>query len=400
MSTLVRLLILTVLALLPASAMAEEGCPPGQLRGLGEVCTKLSERTKLPLDEAQPMRFEAVQVSMMLIHVQATGTITEDTPNEFARFLKSDEASYSKDLHLHSLGGNLMAGLRLGEMVRKAGMNTTIGRSIPLEGVTNIYSYEEAVCASACAYAFLGGVTRDYGDRDFFGLHRFGVSGKAISGDDAQVISSIVSAYIQRMGIDQAVLQAAATASFEKGVYRLPVAMAKRMNVITAQNGETTFNVEDQDGRAVIRFEFNKRERRYAGSLMCVEGSKLLTVLDLDDTVPASLRQMREFPVKFTDGTGRTLAGRGSYFKNPKINYLMFSIPDLSKQAFVGEGLRLEDISNLAIERRAKGKTGATPELITLMSWVGDVQQFAFQISAANGENTLPLILRECARSR
>ena len=127
MSALTRYLLLILLVLAPGSALAEEGCPAGQLKGLNETCTKLSERTKLPLDETKPMRFEAVQVSMMMIHVQATGTITEDTPAEFERFLKSDEASYSKDLHLHSLGGNLMAGLRLGEMIRKAGMNTMVG---------------------------------------------------------------------------------------------------------------------------------------------------------------------------------------------------------------------------------------------------------------------------------
>ena len=400
MSALTRYLLLILLVLAPGSALAEEGCPAGQLKGLNETCTKLSERTKLPLDETKPMRFEAVQVSMMMIHVQATGTITEDTPDEFERVLKSDEASYSKDLHLHSLGGNLMAGLRLGEMIRKAGMNTMVGRSIPLEGITNIFSYDSATCASACAYAFLGGVTRDYGDRDFFGLHRFGVDGKAISGDDAQVISSIISAYIQRMGIDQAVLRAAASAPFENGVYRLPVALAKRMRVISGQSGETTFNVEDVDGRTVIRFEFNKRERRYAGSLMCDEGSKFLTIMDVDDVIPQSLRQASNFPARFIDGAGRTLNGLVSYFKNPKLGFLIFSIPDLTKQSFAGEGLKLDDIANPAIDRRAKGKVGATPEMIALMNWVGDVQQFSFQISAANSVNTVPLVLRDCKRPK
>ncbi|KQS57779.1 hypothetical protein ASG32_31625 [Methylobacterium sp. Leaf361] len=346
------------------------------------------------------MRFEAVQVSMMMIHIQATGTIMEDTPAEFDRFLKSDGATYSKDLHLHSLGGNLMAALRLGEMIRKAGMNTIIGRSIPLEGITNVYSYDSATCASACAYAFLGGVTRDYGDQDFYGLHRFGKNGKAISGDDAQVISGIISGYVQRMGVDQAVLSAAASAPFENGIYRLPVALAKRMRVVTGVSGETTFNVEDLDGRAVIRFEFNKRERRYAGSLSCVGGSKLLTVMDLDDAVPQSLRQARDFPVTFIDGAGRTLAGQVSYYKNPKLSYLLFSVPDLTTQSLAGNGLKLDDIQNPVLNRAVKGKSGATPEMIALMNWVGDVQQFAFQVAPTNALKTVPLVLRDCGSRR
>jgi hypothetical protein len=124
----------------------------------------------LPLDDTRPMVFQAIQISMMRVAHQAIGTITTDTPEAFRRFLKSADASYSKELHLHSPGGDLVAALELGQLIREAGLSTYVGRSIPLEGLMDVYDYNRPVCASACAYAFLGGVTRSFGVDAVFGV--------------------------------------------------------------------------------------------------------------------------------------------------------------------------------------------------------------------------------------
>jgi hypothetical protein len=81
--------------------------------------------------------------------IQATGTITEDTPKKFERFLKSppDEKNALVILAtidgvaFHSPGGSLMAGLQLGEIIRKNGFNTTVGNSIPLQGFGQIMKF-------------------------------------------------------------------------------------------------------------------------------------------------------------------------------------------------------------------------------------------------------------------
>jgi hypothetical protein len=173
------------------------------------------------------MQFEAVQMSMVITWIQATGTITPDTPNVFQKFLKNNIHFLPNTIYLHSPGGNLAAGLTLGKMIRNARLNTVIGHTIDLEGIMNNYTYPDAHCLSACAYAFLGGVSRFYSDSDVYGIHRFGVSQGEISGDQAQVISSIVAKYIEEMGVDLSVFELASLASFQDQIYRVPVAVAK-----------------------------------------------------------------------------------------------------------------------------------------------------------------------------
>ena len=102
----------------------------------------------------------------------AVGIITEDTPLAFAEFAKKNGPD--TPIEFTSPGGNLLAALKLGEMVRQAGFDTSLGE----------------ICASACAYAIMGGVKRyvaqktidrdsDYGNRFIgasgtkLGIHQF-----------------------------------------------------------------------------------------------------------------------------------------------------------------------------------------------------------------------------------
>jgi hypothetical protein len=107
---------LAIVAAGSGGAHAEEGCPTGQLpESLDKKCTPISKYGVLPLDDSSPMRFEALQISMMIIWAQGTGVITKDTPSEFQKFLASDDARFTRRIALHSPGGNLMAGLELGK---------------------------------------------------------------------------------------------------------------------------------------------------------------------------------------------------------------------------------------------------------------------------------------------
>ncbi len=97
--------------------------------------------------------------------IAATGVIDMETPSRFRVFLES-EPYLPSQIVLHSSGGNLAAGLELGRMIRQAGLTAHIGRS---ERSFESYSapcdtwydgVEAGVCASSCAYAFLGGQER------------------------------------------------------------------------------------------------------------------------------------------------------------------------------------------------------------------------------------------------
>lgn len=76
--------------------------------------------------------------------VFARGNITEDAPERFHDFIYGNRLTDQPiTINLHSTGGSVQGGSRLGAMIRNFGFSTRVTR---------------ARCASACVYAFLGGV--------------------------------------------------------------------------------------------------------------------------------------------------------------------------------------------------------------------------------------------------
>ena len=101
------------------------------------------------------------------VWIAATGIIQPDTPDRFRAFLNENDGSAGgNQLVLHSPGGNLSAGLELGRLFRKAGLTTHIGRTERTQESYNspcdtwYDGVEPGICASSCAYAFLGGEVR------------------------------------------------------------------------------------------------------------------------------------------------------------------------------------------------------------------------------------------------
>ncbi|WP_149472538.1 hypothetical protein [Roseomonas genomospecies 6] len=393
--------LLTLVA--PGTARAEEGCPSRTFPDPHEKnCAAVSSYNRLPLDDRQPMRFQAIQVSMVIIYIQGTGAITKDTPDELRRFLKTHDGQMSKSLYLHSGGGDLMAGLELGQVIREAGLNTGIGRSIALDGLMKIHDYKQAHCLSACAYAFLGGVTRSFGEMDVYGIHRFGRTQGTVSGADAQVVSGIVAKYIQSMGVDVSVFQLASLASFEKEMFRVPVDLAKRMRIIFDGSGQTIFRIEDRDGLVVAAFRITKREREYDGVVTCSGGERLLVLVDRTNTVRPPMRTMMGFPAEFHADGGRVLQGTATYVPPSAPNrapVVVFRLPDMDEQAFAGEGMSLHHIENPHLRPlRKDGSPTLDDAFMERVVWADAVTDFAFSIAADNAARTLPIVFRECGR--
>ena len=81
---------------------------------------------------------------------------------------------------LNSPGGNLIEGIKMGLLMRDLEISTTIGRQTATYeegGSENVewgwVTSSNASCASACAYAFLGGVDRYMPEGSRFGVHQF-----------------------------------------------------------------------------------------------------------------------------------------------------------------------------------------------------------------------------------
>jgi hypothetical protein len=180
---------------------------------------------------AAPMRFEhagSTSNCPKCLFVLGIGEITDETPAAFRDFLGRNPDA-EKRLRLSSPGGSLLGGIALGEMIRSAGYATEIGAtrhngdgSVTSGGAPGSQR-TPGVCASACAYAFLGGVERTIDINSKIGFHRFyresaiaQPTARLFTGadlDGAQRTTAAIVLYLLRMGIDARVASLAAEAA-------------------------------------------------------------------------------------------------------------------------------------------------------------------------------------------
>jgi hypothetical protein len=150
----------------------------------------------------------------------ADGEITSDTPTTFLRFMADKQ--YHPTIYLNSPGENLAAALKLGALIRNAGLSTGVAQSVPEPEDPRFDRLVPGKCVSACAYAFLGGVRRSaeagevevhqfYHEAAFNDPSRKLFSALDLSAD--QFISALVIDYVSRMGADPRVVSIASTTS-------------------------------------------------------------------------------------------------------------------------------------------------------------------------------------------
>jgi len=167
--------------------------------------------------------------------IAATGIIDPETPSRFRVFLESEKYMPSQ-IVFNSPGGNLMAGLELGRMIREAGLTTHIGRTersfesynAPCDTWSDVVN--SGVCASSCAYAFLGGRER-FVDSPYyptgpniFGLHQF--YGNPERGSDMLTAAQVAEIETSTLSVAQALTGQIVLYAIEMGVDPRVVAFA------------------------------------------------------------------------------------------------------------------------------------------------------------------------------
>lgn len=96
--------------------------------------------------------------------IAAEGTIQRDTPEVFRRFLAKGWSGY--EVAFNSPGGDPAAAMKLGEIIREKNLHTSVGKTTgrldPEDNHINTIDggQDPGHCASACVFAFLGGVRR------------------------------------------------------------------------------------------------------------------------------------------------------------------------------------------------------------------------------------------------
>lgn len=179
----------------------------------------------------------------------ASGEVHVGDTDRFLQFVRANNISNGV-VYLDSPGGSLAEGLRLGQAIRNLGYDTQIGR------ISYTREHGGAVCASACAYIFAGGVNRFFSENDGrLGLHQFySASGDRFDASDAQIVSGALVEYFQSMGVDAGTFARSVTATTTEMVWLSPAeAAALRL----ANNGSqpTQSTIRMREGIPYLRLE-------------------------------------------------------------------------------------------------------------------------------------------------
>lgn len=153
--------------------------------------------------------------------IQASGPIDENTLADFLNFLEEGPDWLPKRIRFNSPGGNLSEGVALGEELRRRGFATEVGDHEPHPDYLDAPYWDfsrrtPGICASACAFAFMGGVERRIYPGSRIGVHQFYSAGEDESSSSVlpslvpegteQEIVSLLLGYTLKMGIDARVL--------------------------------------------------------------------------------------------------------------------------------------------------------------------------------------------------
>lgn len=148
--------------------------------------------------------------------IAADGVIEAQTPQAFVNFLKSDssDSKLRRIVFFNSRGGNVVASMVFGHILRGLGIAGVVGR-FEADGDPGPYVGE---CLSACVYALMGAVRRVAPPGSEVGLHRmsivesesgglFGSHVKRSFADPPMV--AVLGRYARRMGVDPALVRTA-----------------------------------------------------------------------------------------------------------------------------------------------------------------------------------------------
>lgn len=152
--------------------------------------------------------------------IAAEGEITDQTPAEFAEFVRSNigRANLHAIVFLDSPGGKVVAAMELGRIWRRLGVAAIVGRAnSAYPGSTT--QFLAARCLSACVYALIGAKKRVIPPVSIVGVHRMffyedqgGIVGDGEGGRrhyDNGGMKALLSNYTARMGVNPGLISMA-----------------------------------------------------------------------------------------------------------------------------------------------------------------------------------------------
>lgn len=205
--------------------------------------------------EEAPMRFRSAGNGgncSTCAWIAAEGRIERDTAQKLEAFLKAEGIEHQPTIALHSSGGDLAGGLRLGEFIRAHRLDTTVLKTeFGTPGSADWWDSEaDGICASACAYAFLGGVQRTVPEGSRLGVHQFRSVDGTSSESGVQEVTAVLAAYLIHMEVSRDLLVPAGLSRSEE-IYWLNRHELENLNVVTDRSAidETDWQLQESGGK-------------------------------------------------------------------------------------------------------------------------------------------------------
>ena len=187
--------------------------------------------------------------------IAAEGEIAQNTPMVFAKFIRREPAPAGAVIRFNSPGGLVETSLDLGDMIREAGLVTDVGKTVFLRENAEAATHGKGYCASACAYAYLGGVERRLATGSRYGVHQFHSADDDDGSDEsAQWAVASLGLYLAEMGIDMDLLVLAAAAPSQT-MHWLDRDTLERIGVVTDVRApaEAEWRLALADAKLVLR---------------------------------------------------------------------------------------------------------------------------------------------------
>jgi hypothetical protein len=228
-------------------------------------------------------------------------------------------------VRLNSLGGEIMGGMQLGAAIRKLGLDTEVPAS--------------AVCASACTFAFLGGVERQVEGK--FAIHALSLEGGAPASDNdldkIQWLGSFMIGYAREQVGKSDMAEAALTVSARR-ISLVPDDLLRDWNIVTIAARPSQLYAANElhtlscgassshpavtravcNGLALARFD-----RRITAALAALKSRPLFDRIELEQRRWSSSRDQCEAAFHIIGDKGKINSGR---IGMPGVNDCLFDI--------------------------------------------------------------------------
>lgn len=193
-------------------------------------------------------------------------------------YIERETVARFKDLgYLHSAGvglvffdspgGDLLAAMELGQLIRERGFSTRVGRQG--QGTARL----PGRCESACPFAFAGGRFRFLEADSKLGLHQFISSGGDQANDlkTGQVVSTMIANHLTSLGISVSVMERMVSADNGSMAYLTPVE-AFDLGLVNAGTLPAQWQVKDVAGAVALVGEQERIQGTGKLALACAEG--------------------------------------------------------------------------------------------------------------------------------